>query len=339
MDHGTVAMAGENSTPDQAGETTGSFRRQKSPQPRDRTAMSDIRHITRLAGWSIVVALFVLALKLLAWRITGSVALYSDALESIVNVVTAAVAWMAIRISHRPADKGHPFGHHKAEYFSAVIEGVLIVLAAFLIFREAIGALYRPPHIETPLLGMAINTLAAAINGAWAWLLITTGKRARSPALQADGRHILVDVVTSAGVLIGLLLVLATGWQPLDSIVAMAVGLNVLWEGWKVISTSVDGLMDRAVAEPEASTIRSTILANAAGALQVHDIKTRSAGHVVFVEFHLVVDAAMSVADSHAICNRIEAALSDTVAGSQVTIHVEPHQEGKKDGLNVKAPH
>ena len=189
--------------------------------------MNDIGRISRLAGWSILVALVVLGLKILAWRVTGSVALFSDALESVVNVVTAVVAWIAIRISHRPADPGHPFGHHKAEYFSAVIEGVLIVLAALLIFREAVTALYHPPTLETPAIGMAINTGASIINAAWAWVLISAGKRARSPALQADGRHILVDVVTSAGVLIGLLLVLLTGWQPLDSIIAMAVGLNV----------------------------------------------------------------------------------------------------------------
>ncbi len=298
--------------------------------------MNDHSHISRLAGWSIVIALLVLGLKLLAWRLTGSVALFSDALESVVNVVTAAVAWIAIRISHRPADKGHPFGHYKAEYFSAVIEGVLIVLAALLIFREAVTAMYRPPALETPAIGMAINFSAAAINGAWAWVLISAGRRARSPALQADGRHILVDVVTSAGVLVGLFLVIVTGWQPFDSIVAIGVGLNVLWEGWKVISSSVDGLMDRAVSDPEASRIRQTIMANAEGALEVHDIKTRSAGHVTFIEFHLVVDGKMSVADSHAICNRIERALAAAVGGAQVTIHVEPHDESKADGLVVR---
>lgn len=297
--------------------------------------MTERGHISRLAGWSIVIAAVVLGLKFAAWWVTGSVALYSDALESVVNVVTAALAWVAIRISHRPADKQHPFGHHKAEYFSAVIEGVLIVIAALLIFREAVIALYRPHALEAPLVGMGINFVAAAINAYWAWLLITAGRRARSPALQADGRHILVDVVTSAGVLVGLTLVLVTGWQPIDSIIAIAVGINVLWEGWKVISNSVDGLMDSAVPDPLATEIRQTIIANADGALEVHDIKTRGAARVTFIEFHLVVDGAMSVADSHAICNRIEAALAEVIGEVQVIIHVEPHEERRQDGLTI----
>jgi cation diffusion facilitator family transporter len=297
--------------------------------------MTSSHNIARLAGWSILIALLVLGLKVVAWRITGSVALYSDALESVVNVVTAVLAWIAVRISHRPADKEHPFGHYKAEYFSAVVEGVLIILAALLIFNEAISALYRPHNIETPALGMAINTSAAVINGLWAWVLISAGRRSRSPALLADGRHILVDVVTSAGVLIGLVLVLVTGWQFIDSLVAIGVGINVLWEGWKVISTSVDGLMDSAVDDDEAARIRKTILENAGGALEVHDIKTRGAGHASFIEFHLVVDGAMSVADSHAICNRIETALEMEITGARVTIHVEPDDESTRDGLTV----
>ena len=297
--------------------------------------MTERGHISRLAGWSIVIATVVLGLKFAAWWVTGSVALYSDALESVVNVVTAALAWVAIRISHRPADKQHPFGHHKAEYFSAVVEGVLIVIAALLIFREAVVALYRPQALEAPLVGMGINFVAAAINAYWAWLLISAGRRARSPALQADGRHILVDVITSAGVLVGLTLVLVTGWQPIDSIIAIAVGINVLWEGWKVISNSVDGLMDSAVPDPLATEIRQTIIANADGALEVHDIKTRGAARVTFIEFHLVVDGAMNVADSHAICNRIEAALAEVIGEVQVIIHVEPHEERSQDGLTI----
>lgn len=293
-------------------------------------------HIAHLAGWSIFVALLVLTLKVTAWRLTGSVALYSDALESVVNVVTALLAWFAIRISHKPADKGHPFGHSKAEYFSAVVEGVLIVLAALLIFSEAIQALYRPHDLQTPALGMTVNLISTAINAAWAFVLIRSGKRWRSPALLADGRHIMVDVVTSAGVLIGLTLLLLTGWQFIDSVVAIGVGVNVLWEGWKVISSSVDGLMDSAVGDIEADRIRDLILTNADGALEVHDIKTRGAGHASFIEFHLVVDGAMSVAASHAICNRIEAALGSEIPGAHITIHVEPHDESKGDGLTVE---
>jgi cation diffusion facilitator family transporter len=294
--------------------------------------------IARLAGMSIIVAFLVLALKGAAWWITGSVALYSDALESVINVVTAVLAWIAIRISHRPADKNHPFGHYKAEYFSAVVAGILIVVAALLIFTEAISAMIAPRQLNTPAVGMAINAAAAVLNGLWAWLLIRTARRHRSPALAADGRHILVDVVTSAGVLVGLALVLLTGWLILDSVLAMAVGVNVLIEGWKVIMSSVDGLMDGALDDDETVRVRQTILDSATGAIEVHDIKTRRAGHVSFIEFHLVVDSAMTVAASHAICNRIEDALRTTVPGAKVTIHVEPVEESKRDGLSIADP-
>lgn len=297
--------------------------------------MKNSNHIAQLAGWSIAIACLVLGLKITAWRITGSVALYSDALESVVNVVTALMAWIAIRISHRPADKGHPFGHHKAEYFSAVVAGVLIVIAALLIFHDAVLALYNPMPLNTPVKGMAINFSAAVINAGWAWLLISAGRKARSPALTADGRHVFVDVVTSAGVLVGLALVVLTDWLFLDSLMAIGVGVNVLWEGWKVISSSVDGLMDGALDDAENERIRQTILESAAGAIEVHDIKTRSAGHVSFIEFHLVVDGSMSVSNSHLICNRIEKALARSIPGANITIHVEPENEAAQGSLQI----
>lgn len=293
--------------------------------------------VARLALWSIGVALGVMALKFLAWWLSGSVAIFSDALESIVNVVSAAIAWSAIRISRMPADEDHPFGHHKAEYFSAVIEGAMIVVAALLIFHQAGTALLRGSAVADPALGMAVNALATAVNAIWAWLLISTARRERSPALAADGRHILVDVVTSAGVLVGLGLAVATGWMVLDPLLALLVGANVLWEGGKVIKSSVGGLMDKAVEPVEADRLRATILRNAAGAIEVHDIRTRRAGPVSFVEFHLVVDGAMTVTESHAICDRLEKALAAELPGAHVTIHVEPSHKAKGDGLNLQS--
>ena len=262
-------------------------------------------------------------------------ALYSDALESIVNVIAAVIAWFAIRISHKPPDQNHPYGHHKAEYFSAVIEGVLIILAALLIFHEAYSALTTDHKLETPVLGMIVNAIAAGINGFWAWLLITTGKREQSPALSADGRHILTDVVTSVGVLFGLMIALATGLIIIDAIAAIFVGINVLWEGWKVVSSSVTGLMDTAPGAKQSKQIKDTILSNATGAIEVHDIKVRVSGPVTFIEFHLVVDGAMSVDASHEICDRIETALKTTIKGAKTTIHVEPAQKRKDNGFGV----
>ncbi|MBE0692308.1 MAG: cation transporter [Aquamicrobium sp.] len=291
--------------------------------------MTDKQNIRRLAAWSIVVALGVMLLKFVAWRMTGSVALYSDALESIVNVIAAAAALWAISVSHKPADSDHQFGHHKAEYFSAVLEGVLIVVAALLIMAEVWQAWQNPRPLEQAWEGLAVNGFAAAINGVWALLLIRAGKRERSPALEADGRHVMTDVITSVGVIAGLVGAVLTGWHLLDPLLALIVALNILWQGWRVIGSSLDGLMDRAVPVGETMRIRDIISANSKGALEVHDLKTRIAGRATFIEFHMVVDAAMSVGDSHAICDRIEDALKAEIPSVRVVIHVEPDDEAK----------
>lgn len=291
--------------------------------------MPSKQRVARLAAWSIPVALAVLALKFAAWWITDSVALYSDALESIVNVIAACGALWAIEVSQRPADVNHPFGHHKAEYISAVVEGVLITVAALLIFHEAWRALEVPRHMNAPWLGLAINTGSAVINGLWAMVLLRTGRSARSPALEADGRHLMTDVITSAGVLVGLVGAVVTGWAVLDPLLAILVALNILWHGWHVINSSVQGLMDIAVEPAEEMRIRDVISANAGGAIEVHDLKTRLAGRVTFIEFHLVVAAKMSVGDAHAICDRIEDALKKHIQHVRVVIHVEPEEEAK----------
>ncbi|SDO10542.1 cation diffusion facilitator family transporter [Phyllobacterium sp. OV277] len=285
--------------------------------------------VQRLAFWSIFIGIGVLALKYAAYHVTGSVALYSDALESIVNVVAALAAWWAIRVSHKPADQNHPFGHHKAEYFSAVLEGVLIVVAALLILREVWSAWEAPRVLDQPWLGLAINGAASLVNAFWATLLISRGRKYKSPALLADGKHIMTDVVTSIGVFIGLVGAVITGWTILDPLLAVIVALNILWQGWNVIGSSVQGLMDVGVPTEETMRIRDIISANADGALEVHDLKTRIAGRVTFIEFHLVVHASMSVGDAHVICDRMENALMAQIPDSSVVIHVEPEDEAK----------
>jgi cation diffusion facilitator family transporter len=285
--------------------------------------------VARLAFWSIVVAFVVLGLKLLAWWLTGSVALYSDALESTVNVIAALAAFWAIRVSHTPADQDHPFGHHKAEYFSAVLEGVLIVLAALLILVEVWRSWAAPASLDQPWPGLAINSVASVVNLVWAQLLIRTGRTERSPALVADGRHIMTDVVTSVGVVAGLIAAVLTGWRILDPALAIIVALNILWQGWHVIGSSVQGLMDRAVDRQEHIRIRDIISTNSKGALEVHDLKTRIAGRATFIEFHLIVDGDMSVRESHVICDRIEEALKAEIPSVRITIHVEPDDEAK----------
>jgi cation diffusion facilitator family transporter len=287
------------------------------------------RRVAALAAWSIPVALAVMALKFAAWWITDSVALYSDALESIVNVIAAIFALWAIRVSHLPADENHPFGHHKAEYLSAVVEGALIIVAALLIFREAFFSLQSPAPLERPWPGLAVNAVGGVLNAAWAWVLIRAGRQERSPALEADGRHLLTDVWTSAGVIVGLAAAIWTGWTVLDPLLAIAVAINILYQGWRVIGSSVQGLMDVGVDAEQSMRIRGIISTNAGGALEVHDLKTRVAGRATFIEFHLVVDAAMSVGDSHVICDRIETALKAEIPSVRVVIHVEPDDEAK----------
>lgn len=291
--------------------------------------MTSRQKVAALAFWSIVIALAVLGLKTLAWYVTGSVALYSDALESIVNVIAAAAAFWAIRVSYTPADQDHPFGHHKAEYFSAVLEGVLIIVAALLILAEVWRAWSMPAALDQPWTGLAINGVASAINLFWAQVLIRTGRTEKSPALVADGRHIMTDVVTSVGVIAGLIGAVLTGWQILDPALAVIVALNILWQGWHVIGSSIQGLMDRAVDKDEHFRIRDVISANSKGAIEVHDLKTRIAGRATFIEFHLVVDAGMTVGESHVICDRIEEALKAEIPSVRVIIHVEPEDEAK----------
>ncbi|SFQ14785.1 cation diffusion facilitator family transporter [Roseivivax halotolerans] len=288
---------------------------------------------TRIAAFSVLVGIAVLAMKTLAWWVTGSVALLSDALESIVNVATALAALLAVRIAERPADDGHPYGHHKAELFSATLEGVLIILAALFILREAWAAWAEPRAIAAPALGIAITGIASVVNGLWAAYLVSAGRRLSSPALGADGRHLWTDVISSAGVILGIGLALATGWLWLDPLLAALVAVNILWSGAKVIRGSADELMDAAVPAADLARLREIIHENADGALEAHDLRTRNAGRATFVEFHLIVPGEMSVLDAHAICDRIEAALKAEISECTVTIHVEPEHKAKASGI------
>jgi len=277
-----------------------------------------------MAWLTIAVAVIVFAIKLLAWWLTGSVALFSDALESIVNIVGGSVALVALRIATKPPDAEHPYGHHKAEYFSAILSGVFIILAALAILHAAIRGLMDPQPLQAPLGGLALAIVATILNGGWALMLRKRGRALRSPALLAESGHLMTDVWTSIGVVAGFALVAVTGWLILDPLVAIAVALNILWSGWKLLHQSADGLMDRAVSDAERARISAIVTANGEGALEAHDLKTRHAGSATFIEFHLVVPRAMTVEESHDICDRIERAIRHEIEGAMITIHVEP---------------
>lgn len=289
----------------------------------------------RIALGSVLVGLGVLGLKYLAYALTGSVALYSDALESIVNVASSIAALVAVWFASKPADSNHPYGHDKAEYFAAVLVGVMIVLAALAIFEAAWRGYTSPEPADYTWQGLGVNAVASIINAGWALLLVRFGKGNGSPALVADGRHLFTDVATSVGVLAGVALVWLTGWQKFDSLLAGLVGLNVLWSGWILMKESVSGLMDEAASGEVQDRLRGLISEHGEGAIEAHDLRTRLAGKLTFVDFHLVVPGDMSVLAAHDICDRIEQAIGAALPGARVTIHVEPEHKAKHSGIVV----
>ena len=289
----------------------------------------------RYALGSLDLGCLVLGLKGLAWWLTGSAALYSDALESTVNVLASLIAMAALRFAARPADANHPYGHDKAEFFAAVVEGAMIVIAAVSIFDHAWNAWWAPHALDVPLIGIALNAGATVVNGGWSYVLIRVGRGLRSPALIADGRHLWSDVVTSVGIALGVILTVTTGYLRLDPLLAAATGVYVLWSGTTMISHSVGGLMDMAPEPAVIERIRQVVAANAEGAIEAHDLRTRNAGRQTFLEFHLVVPGSMSVAEAHRICDRVEDALRAEMEHLKVTIHVEPEEKAKQHGVLV----
>ncbi|HBK08427.1 MAG TPA: cation-efflux pump [Acetobacteraceae bacterium] len=289
----------------------------------------------RFALGSMALGCLVLCLKGAAWWLTGSAALYSDALESTVNVAASLIALGALRFAARPADANHPYGHDKAEFFAAVIEGALIVVAALLIFAEAWESWKHGHVLALPFQGLALNAAATVMNATWSAVLLAAGRRLRSPALDADARHLLSDVVTSVGIAIGVLLAVFSGQYWLDPLLAAATGVYVLWAGMRMISTSVNGLMDSAPEPAVVDRIKQLVAGSASGAIEAHDLRTRHAGRLTFLEFHLVVPGVMTVAAAHAICDRIEDALKAEMGHLMITIHVEPEEKAKRAGILV----
>lgn len=289
----------------------------------------------KIAFGSLAVGIVVMAIKLVAYFLTGSIGLYSDALESLVNVGAAGAVIIAVWLARKPADANHPYGHTKAEYFSAVAEGVLIIIAAASILRESYDGLIEPPVIEDATIGIIVNLAATALNAAWGWVLLSRGRLLGSPALVADGKHLFADVITSVGVAIGVVLAIATNTPIIDPIAAALVALNVLWSGWLLVKQSISGLMDEAAPSDQVERMREIIARHAEGAIEAHDLRTRNAGALTFLDFHLVVAGDMSVTQAHDICDRIERALHEAFEDIRVTIHVEPENKAKHEGIVV----
>jgi len=283
--------------------------------------------LTRFAWLSIATGVAVFGLKIGAYAITGSVGLLSDALESIVNIVAAVVALVALRTAMKPADERHHFGHGKAEYFSAQIEGFMILLAAIVIIGTAIERLLKPAPLEQIGWGLAISTVASLLNGGVAFILMRAGAKYRSPVLDADGRHLLTDVWTSVGVLIGVGAVQLTGWLRLDALVAMAVGLNIIITGVNLLRESTGALMDKALPAEDHDAIVSVLKKFESDTVKFHALQTRQAGRHRFVSMHVLVPAAWTIQQGHDLSEDLEGQIIELLPDTTVHTHVEPIED------------
>ncbi len=283
--------------------------------------------LTRFAWLSIGTALVTMAAKLVAYQLTGSVGLLSDAAESVVNLVAAFVALIALHVAARPADDAHPYGHTKAEYFSAAVEGLLIVVAAVAIIWAAVERFVHPQQLENVGVGLAVSLGAAVLNGVVAVVLLRAGRRHRSITLEADGQHLLTDVWTSAGVVVAVVLVALTGWLRLDPLIAFAVGCNIIWAGWGLIRRSLDGLLDRSLPGPELATLHAVLDRHRGPDVEFHALRTREAGHRRFVSVHVMVPGAWSVQQGHDLAHVVEDEIRAELHACEVDTHIEPRED------------
>lgn len=298
--------------------------------------------LTRWAWLSIAAAVVTIALKSAAYLLTGSVGLLSDALESVVNLVAAILALIALTAAAKPADERHHFGHGKAEYLSAGAEGVMIVVAAGLIVYTAIERLINPRPLEDLGIGLAVTVMATVINGVVGLVLLRQGRRHRSMALVADGKHLMTDVYTSVGVIVGVGLVAVTGWLPLDSIVALAVGANILWTGSILVRNAGRGLLDHALPEADnervVAVLQDFVDRHPAGDLEFHGLQTREAGRDQFISVHVLVPGAWSVHRAHDLVEEVEAALRGVLPHAHVHTHLEPREDPRSHDDYTRGP-
>jgi cation diffusion facilitator family transporter len=281
----------------------------------------------RLLWLSIAAAVATISLKVFAWSVTGSVGLLSDAAESAVNLVAAVVALLALRWAAKPADEEHAYGHAKAEYFSAGVEGSLIVVAALAIVVTAVPRLIDPEPIDDVGIGLALSTAASLVNLAVGLVLLRAGRRHRSITLEADGRHLMTDVWTSAGVIAGVAAVALTDWQRLDPIIALLVAGNIILTGSSLVRRSVGGLMDRALDPEELRRIGGVLAPFQREGIRFHALRTRQAGRRAFISVHVLVPRAWSVQRGHDEVERVEAALRETLPYATVFTHLEPLED------------
>ncbi len=283
--------------------------------------------LKRYAWLSIAAALATILLKGWAWWLTGSVGLLSDALESFVNLAGAIMALAMLSLAAQPADANHAHGHGKAEYFSSAFEGFLILIAALSIGYAAIDRLLHPQPLEAVGVGLAVSVIASVINLVTSRILMDVGRKYKSITLEADAHHLLTDVWTSAGVILGVGLVWVTGWLWLDPVIALAVAANIVWTGWQLLSRSAAGLMDVSLDGEELLAIERVLDGYRGHNLDFHALRTRQAGARAFVSLHVLVPGAWTVQQGHDWAERIEADIREAVPGAHVTTHLEPIED------------
>jgi cation diffusion facilitator family transporter len=276
---------------------------------------------------SIGAALLTIALKTWAYFLTGSVGLLSDAAESVVNLVAAIIATWAVTYAAKPPDEAHSFGHYKAEYFSSGVEGALILVAATSIAIAAWERLQHPQPLEQLGIGLALTLIATALNGALAFAMLRASKRLRSITLRADAHHLLADVWTSGGVVLGLILVPITHWLILDPIIAFVVAANIVWTGFNLLRETGAGLLDTAMPEPERRIVADILANYASQGIQFHALRTRVAGSRRFVALHVLVPGAWTVKQGHDLCEEIELRIGRSLPGTYVFTHLEPLED------------
>lgn len=283
--------------------------------------------LTRYAWLSIAAAITTMTLKSVAYLITGSVGLLSDAVESVVNLVAAVVALVVLHIAAKPPDERHEHGHEKAEYFSAGVEGAMIVVAALSIFWVSFDRLLHPVALERLGAGLAVSTVAALVNLCVSVVLTRAGHRYRSITLEADGKHLMTDVWTSAGVLVAVGAVALTGWDRLDPTIAILVGANVLFAGWVLLRRSTSGLMDESLPTDERRSLEEVLERHAGIEVQFHAVRTRQSGRRSFMSMHVLVPGRWTVQQGHDLVERVETDLRQTVPDLMVIAHLEPLED------------
>ena len=278
---------------------------------------------------SVGAAVATIGLKTAAWRLTGSVGLLSDAMESGVNLAAALAAFWALSLAAKPADRTHHYGHFKAEYFSSGLESVLIVVAALAIIHAAVGRLLQPEPLDQLGIGLGLALVATALNGLVAWVLLRASRRFHSITLRADAHHLLTDVWTSLGVVLGIGLVKLTGLTILDPLIAIAVALNIVVTGWKLLRETASGLLDRSLPEDEQGQLQALLASYESEDIRFHALRTRVAGSRRFVAFHVLVPGSWTVQAGHDLCEHLEREIAKALPRSDVLTHLEPIEDPK----------